>query len=539
MPREVNTPNILRDERYQAKWFESRRTWKYSIFMLVFAGSVLLPLGWLFQSWSSIDFELWQHLWDTQLTTLLWNSARLAVGVFCGVVLLGASLAWVIALHDFPGRSFFEWALVLPFAIPAYVFAFILLGSLDSSVTGWPIGLRNYWGVCLSFTLAFFPYVYLLTKNALVSQGDRVYEVARTLGCSSWGLLFRVAMPIAWPSIVAGASLAVMEAFADFGTVSIFNYLTFTTAIYKAWFGFFSLQTAAQLATFLVFIVLLWRGLEGFMLKGRSPGNEQGVGASGVRRSRLNPTAGWCVFVMLSLLLCFSFIMPMARLVFWVIESMDKQSFTDLMAIFARSFGLGAAGAAIVTLGAFFVAVVARNDVRRRVITAIRIATLGYALPGSILAVGLMLVFASVDSLNSQLGFDTRFVGGVFVLIMAYVVRFLAVGYSGALSSLSLLQQHIIDAAKVLGASPIRRLYAVYLPILTPGIGATFLLVLVDILKEMPATLLLRPFGWDTLAVSIYSYTAEGDWALAALPACGLVVMGLVPVYILVKRLSV
>ena len=522
----------------QELWFKPKKTWRFSSFALLFVGLICFPLFFLLLSWGSIDVGLWSHLVETQLADLVFNSLRLAITVFLGVVLLGAGLAWVVTLYDFPGRSFFEWALVLPFAIPAYVFAFILVGSLDSSITGFSFGVRNFTGLSLSFIFAFYPYVYLLTKAALRAHGDRIYEVATCLGVVPRWMFFKLGIRVIWPAAVAGGSLAVMEVFADFGTVSVFVYDTFTTAIYKAWFGFFSLQTAAQLASFLVIAVLFWRLLESWMIKGRNPGGEAASSVGPIQPKRLSRMTGYFATCVLSIIFSITFLFPVVRLLQWVVQAYDRQNLEGLYPLISNSLSLGVIGASVVTLSAFFVSVVGRNDIRMRVVNAIRVATLGYALPGSILAVGFMLAFAKIDDFIYEMGFSWAFVGSVYVLIAAYVVRFLAVGYGGSVTAIGLLKQHVVDAAQVLGASVFRRSIRIYLPIVGPGLGAAFLMVLVDILKEMPATLLLRPFGWDTLAVSIYGYTAEGDWQLAALPACLLVLIGFIPVYIFVKRLN-
>lgn len=539
-------PAAARSSR-SAPLFLQKPQWAPSVLILFFAGLTLAPVVWLLLSWSELRVDLWAHLLETQMLDLVWNTVRLVLGVFVGVSLLGTSLAWIVTKYEFPGRSIFEWALVLPFAIPAYVFAFILVGTFDGAsatmaqfrdFTGlnvWP-SVRDYWGVLASFIFAFYPYVYLLARAAFKRQGQEIYEVAQSLGAAPFSLFFRVALPVAWPSVVAGASLAVMEALADFGTVSIFNFQTFTTAIYKSWFGFFSLQTAAQLAFLLVLAVLGWRYIESLLLRGRDAAQEKTAHSRPLQPVALPFTARWALTCLVLLLLTITFIVPMLRLVFWALDAWSPAVFSRFFEHLSHSLVLSFGGSLLVLFGAIFLAVAARLDHRKRVTMGISCATLGYALPGSILAVGLMLVFAFLDQQLLVLGIDSRLVGSVAVLLAAYVVRFLAVGYSGAASALAGLQPHIGEAAQVLGVSQLRRLWQLYCPLLTPGLAAAFLLVAVDILKEMPATLLLRPYGWDTLAVSIYGFTAEGDWALAAIPAIALVVIGLIPVYILVKR---
>lgn len=532
--------------RTDAVLYLQKPQWSFSWIVAVLAATAVLPVIWLVLSWADFDQVIWQHLMRTQLRELVLHTVQLAVGVFIGTALLGTSLAWVVTRYEFPGRALFEWALVLPFSIPAYVFAFILLGTFDGAtsfmaqvreLTGVNIWLsvRNEFGVLASFIFAFYPYVYLLVRNSLKQQGREVYEVAQSLGCSQLGLFFRVALPIAWPAIVAGSGLAVMEALADFGTVAVFNYQTFTTAIYKSWFGFFSLATAAQLASILVLAVLLWRLCESRMLRGRDA-TKEALGSRTVERVRVGSISSWGLSLALSLLLLVTFIVPVGRLIWWALEAWQPSVYAHFFDHLQNSFVLALSGAIVVVSCALLLAIAQRLDVRQRVTFGIRVATIGYALPGSILAVGLMLVFAYLQQVLSGAGIQLELVGSVGILLFAYLVRFLAVGYSGASTALAQVAPHVGEAAKVLGGGVLSRIRRLYLPLLAPGLAASMFMVMIDILKEMPATMLLRPFGWDTLAVSIYGFTAEGDWALAAVPALALVVIGFVPVYILVKR---
>lgn len=542
-------PRLVRREKipHGAAMYFQRSRWTWSWITLIFAALPLAPLVWLGLSWESVDLQLWQHLVQTQLFLLLWNTFRLVIGVFVGVTLVGTGLAWLMSRYEFPGRSIFEWALVLPFAIPAYVFAFIFIGTLDGAstpmanfreltgLTIWP-NVRNYWGVLASFICAYYPYVYLLARGAFQRQGQEIYEVAKTLGCNPVSLFFRVALPLVWPAVVAGASLAVMETLADFGTVAIFNFQTFTTAIYKSWFGFFSISTAAQLASFLVIVVLVWRFVESLLLNGRDAALEKTSRSRPLERVRLAPGLAWCFTIGAMLLLTFTFVMPLVRLLTWSLQAWSWPVFERFGQHFYHSLLLSFSGSLLIVLCSLYLAVAVRADRRPWVTGGVKIATIGYALPGSILAVGLMLVFSYFERQTQSVGLHWTLVGGLPVLFVAYMVRFMAVGFSGSTTAVAAIQPHLGEAAKVLGVPLYRRVANLYVPLITPGFAVAVLLVMVDILKEMPATLLLRPFGWDTLAVSIYSFTAEGDWALAAIPSLALVLIGLLPVYILVKR---
>ena len=527
------------------------RLWRMMSYGLVLF--VLAPLLVVFGSWSHINLDTWSHLNATVLPTLLSHSLLLIVGVGFGVSVLGVSLAWLTSLCDFPGRKWLEWGLMLPFALPAYVLAFVFLGLFDfagpfqagiRSVFGlplnWSIEVRHPLGVLVVLSLVLYPYVYLLARTAFLAQGRCTYEAARSLGLSAWGSFWRVSLPMARPGMIAGVSLALMEALADFGAVSIFNFDTFTTAIYKAWFGLFDIQTAAQLASILLLFVLI-----ALLLEQNSRGRAryiQPVCATQHRIALQGFAAGlascytWGIFI-------FAFALPVGQLAWWAWESRQQLDIGYLTLVW-HTVSLGAAAAVLTVFGALILAFARRQHDSWGMRVSVRIGTLGYALPGSVLAVGVMLLLTWLDQRIADMVFwltgsdpELLLTGTLVALLLAYFARFLAVAYSPVESALVRLHPHLREAAQSLGASSATMLRRLYLPVLRPGLFAAGLLVLVDVMKEMPATLLLRPFGWDTLAVRVYELTAEGEWTRAALPALALVLVGLLPVLFL-ERLA-
>jgi len=515
---------------------------------------VAIPLLVVAAGWLQAENEVWRHLAETVLADLVVNTVVLVAGVAAGVLLLGVGLAWLTTMCEFPGRRFFDWALMLPLAVPAYVLAFVAIGMLDFSgpvqtVLRERFGPGNYWfppirstgGVIAVMALVLYPYVYMLARSAFITQGRASLEAARVLGLGPWGAFFRVALPMARPAIAAGLSLALMETLADFGTVAVFNYDTFTTAIYKAWFGLFSLQAASQLATLLLLFVAAALITER-RLRGRGRYHEAAVSVR-PRRQELHGWRGWLSGAAAGLIFGLAFVLPAAQLLVWswgVIKDDLDPRYLDLL---LHTLSLGAIAALLTAAGALVLAFARRLVNDRLTRTSVRIATLGYALPGSVLAVGIMLSFTGIDnvvnSLSSALGAEPpgRLLGGtVFALLLAYGVRFLAVAFGPIESGLARIRPSLSDAARSLGAGSGEAIRRVYLPLLRPGLFAAVLLVMVDVMKEMPATLLLRPFGWDTLAVRIYEMTSEGEWERAALPATTLVLAGLLPVILLVRR---
>ncbi|WP_353227783.1 ABC transporter permease [Pseudomonas qingdaonensis] len=527
----------------------AQRRWYPLVFTV--CALVLLPLSVLVLSWQSIDLQIWSHLLDTQMSRLLGNTLTLILGVGVGVTVLGVSLAWLTSLCEFPGRRWLDWALMLPFAIPAYVLAFVFVGLLDFSgpvqtlLREWfgPMRLprvRSTGGVIIVLVLVFYPYVYLLARTAFLAQGKGLMEAARVLGQSPLQAFWRVALPMARPAIGAGVALALMETLADFGAVAVFNFDTFTTAIYKTWYGFFSLSSAAQLASLLLLAVMLVlygeRRARGAV---RSSNERPRVAAlyhlHGVKALA---ASSWCLLVFAC-----AFVIPVLQLLVWFWQRGRFDLDERYGALILHTLYLGAM-AALITVAVALLLAFARRQAPTRVVRAgVSLANLGYALPGSVLAVSIMQAFSYLDNqlvvpLSSWLGGAGRplLMGSLAALLLAYLVRFIAVAYGPLENSLGRIRPSLPEASRSLGVSGPRLFFKVYLPLLVPGALSAALLVFVDVLKEMPATLLMRPFGWDTLAVRVFEMTSEGEWSRASLPALTLVLVGLLPVIGLIRR---
>ncbi len=526
-----------------------QRRWYPLVFAV--ATLVLLPLSVLLLSWQSIDLQIWSHLWETQMPRLLGNTLALVIGVGIGVTLLGVSLAWLTSLCEFPGRRWLDWALMLPFAIPAYVLAFVFVGLLDFSgpvqsllreVFGSGLRLprvRSPGGVILVLVLVFYPYVYLLARSAFLAQGKGLMEAARALGQSPWQAFWRVALPMARPAIGAGVALALMETLADFGAVAVFNFDTFTTAIYKTWYGFFSLSSAAQLASLLLVAVMLVLYGERRARGAARASDERPRGRALYHLHGLKAwvASGWCLLVFAC-----AFVIPVLQLAVWFWQRGRLDLDERYAGLILHTLYLGGMAALITVAVALLLAFARRLAPTRSIRAGVSLANLGYALPGSVLAVSIMLAFSYLDrelvALSSWLGGAGKplLLGSLSALLLAYLVRFIAVAYGPLENSLARIRPSLPEAARSLGVSGPRVFFKVYLPLLLPGTLSAVLLVFVDVLKEMPATLLMRPFGWDTLAVKIFEMTSEGEWARASLPALTLVLVGLLPVIGLIRR---
>jgi iron(III) transport system permease protein len=516
------------------------------------AAVLAVPIAAVLSSLVQPRLEVWAHLWRTQLGELIANTLFLLLGVGAGTLGLGTGLAWLVVGFRFPGRGVFEWALMLPLAVPAYVIGFAFLGIFDyagpvqTALRGM-LGegarlpeLRSYGGVVLVMILVFYPYVYLLARAAFREQGAATLETARSLGVSRGQAFFEVMLPMARPSLVAGVSLAMMEALADFGTVATFGYRTFTEAIYRVWFGMFDRAAATQLASLLLLFAFLLLGLER-ALRGRARFAQSHRRGPGVTPVRLQgwPAAGatgGCILV-----LALAFVLPVGQLLAWTGEAIGAGRL-DFASLLANTLVLASLAALLTCLLAVVLAYAGRLHPSTGVRAAAQFVAMGYALPGSVVAVGVLVPVALIDhalvsGLERALGHPLGLVltGSAAVLLFAYVVRFLAVSYQTLDASLSKIPPSFDDAARALGAGTAGTLRRVHLPLLRGGLGTALILVFVETMKEMPATLLLRPFGVDTLAVGVWERTAESLWADAAVPALAIVAAGLGPVFLAIR----
>ena len=528
-----------------------KQTSSLQIVTYLMALVVALPFVVILISWGDINHEIWDHLLDYLFIDLLTNTLWLIIGVGGGVLVLGTALAWLTTMCEFPGRKIFDWALMLPFAIPAYVLAFVMLdlfsygGPLYNGIQTFfggmitPPDIQSTGGVITVFVLVFYPYVYMLARTAFVSQGNSLLEAGQSLGLTPTQAFLRIALPMARPAIAAGVALALMETLADFGAVSIFNYDTFTLAIYTSWDDFRSLSTAAQLSSLLLLFALMALFGEKAM-RGKSKYHQTAGRAP--YRFQLTGARAWGATGFVILVLGFSFILPVVQLVVWGLDVIEQELNSRYFEMLYHTLILGGGAALLATLGAFALAMARRKGGDWKIESVGQLITLGYALPGSVLAVGIMILFANfghaMNAVQTWLGQEptTIMMQSVPALLFAYLVRFLTVAHGPVESSLARIKPSMEEAARSLGESNNGVVRRIYLPILTPGIFMALLMVMIDVMKELPATYLLRPYGWDTFAVRTYEMASEGMWEHAALPALSLVIVGLLPVIMLVRK---
>ena len=548
----VLTKNESHQQAGLSAWLNvNTHYWRYS--SLLIALVIALPVLVVFAAWLQPAGDVWQHLADTVLAELLTNTFVLLIGVGLGVLFIGTGLAWLTAMCDFPGRKFLDWALMLPLAVPAYVLAFVMVGLFDFSgpllsglraqgfdPVSFPV-FRSTTGIILVMVLAFYPYVYMLARLAFISQGRNLLDSGRVLGLGPWAAFFKVAVPMARPAIAAGVALALMETLADFGAVSVFNYDTFTTAIYKTWMGLFNITAAAQLASILLLFVIAALYIERRLRQ--QARYEADSKTSSELRFVLTGYQKLSAIIFSFAVLIFAFVLPVIQLFIWAWEVIAQDLDSRYFRFLFNTLFLGLFAAILASFGALMLAYTYRLQPDRFTRITVRVATVGYALPGSVLAVGIMLIVVWIDNkfleiIQTTTGLEIQpiLTGSILVLIGAYVTRFMAVAYGPIDSAFARIRPSVIQAARSLGAGNWKILWRVSMPMLSGGLFSAMLLVFVEVMKEMPATLLLRPFGWDTLATRIFELTSEGEWERAALPALALIIAGLIPVILLIKK---
>ncbi len=531
--------------------------WRVGAFGI--AALVALPLIGIASSLFVWQGELWRHLAETQLRDIVGNTFVLLLGVGIGTVLIGTGTAWLVTMCRFPGVGILQWALLLPLVMPTYIIGYAyadlmaFAGPLQRAIrgaTGW--GRGDYWfpdlgsasGVAVLFTLVLYPYVYLAARAAFLSQSQSLLEASRILGHGPWRTFLRVGLPLARPAIAAGAALALLETLADFGTVQYYGVHTFTTAIYRTWYGMGNREGAAQISLVLIAIAIVL-----ILLERRSRGRASFAIASNLRHMAepvaLARGAAFAASLACTLPIGLGFIVPTVHLAQLALSSgalvADHRFIDDAI----NSLTLASAAAAIIVAIALFLSYAGRLVRRRSLSRMIEFASLGYAIPGAVIAVGVLLPLAladrGIDLLSrSVLGISTGLLlsGTAFALLVAYTVRFLAVGIASVGPGLAAIDPAMDASARVLGARPLQVLRYIHLPMLRAPALTAAIIAFVEVLKELPATLLIRPFNLDTLAIGVYRFASDERLAQAAVGAIFIVIVSLAPVILLSRTLA-
>lgn len=539
-------------------FFQSLDVWSISVGLiaLLMLAPVLVVLSSVFTNSS----EVWGHLVATVLPQYIKNSLILMVGVGFGVVLLGVSTAWLVTTCQFPGRGWYEWLLLLPLAAPTYLLAYVYTDTLEyfgpvqttlRSLFGWERA-TDYWfpnirsigGAILLFSLTLYPYVYMLARVAFLEQSTATLEASRSLGCGPWRSFRAVALPLARPAIAAGTALALMETLNDFGTVEYFSVPTFTTGIYRTWFGLGDRPAAVQLAAVLLIFIFALVMLERWSRR-RAKYYQSLSGTMAQSRYRLR---GWRAG--LAGLSCFlpvllGLLVPVGLLLAMTLRHAEDTLNSSFWILGSHSLILASLTAGLAMGLSLVMAYGLRLNATPLLRLSVRGASLGYAVPGAVIAVGILIPLARFDNavdawMRATFNVSTGLLlsGTIVALVFAYLVRFLAVSYGAVEAGLAKIRPSLDDAARSLGYGPTTTLAKIHAPLMGSSLLTAIMLVFVDVMKELPATLVIRPFNFDTLAVRVYQYASDERLIEASGPALAIILVGLLPVILLSWRIA-
>ncbi len=514
--------------------------------LTVFTAPILIVILSLFGGFS----ENWFHIFDYLIFDYVKSSLILVLGVASIVLAVGTVTAWIVTTYNFPGKRLFEWALILPLAIPPYILAYTFTGlfdpfgdannlarslfGMDSNFVLFP-NVRNIYGAIIVFGFTLYPYVYLVSRSAFINLSRSMQESARLLGLSQFQVFYKLSLPLIRPAVIGGLMLVVMETLSDFGAVDHFAIQTFTTGIFRTWYGLYDLQTAMQLASLLLLVIVIF-----YILERNNRGNELYSSSNSTFSPNIEQNL-YGINALLAFSLCFTpifigFLLPIIELCIWAYEVNLKFFDANFINTFTNTIGLSL----VTGLVCAALALLINFSVRYKPLFVINrlssLLSVGYAVPGLILAVGIVQLFVYLDnSVFSSL--DVVLTGSLFGLILAYVIKTYALANSSIESGYERISNSLDDSSKILGTVGWSLLRNIHMPLLKTSILTSILLVMSDVIKELPATLILRPFNFETLAVSAYVYASEERMIQAAAPAIAIVMTGLIPIFFLSKMI--
>lgn len=494
--------------------------------------------------------EHWGHIVSNLLPSYFSNTFILLSGVALCTFIIGVGMAWLVSIYDFPGRKYFEWLLILPLAFPSYMMGYSYVGileytgplqaflrnSLGMQFKGPIIDIMNMPGAIFILSISLFPYVYVICRSSFLRQSHQMQEAALLLGSSRLRMFTKIALPMARPAVAGGIALAGMEVLNDYGTVKYFGIDTFTSGIFRAWFSFGDINTAIYLSAILTLIVLLLIWLEN-MQRGSRVWTAQSSENKPVRRIETKlKSSRWIYTAICSLVLFISFILPLMQLFYWVSLTWRKVINSEFVLLIVRSFSLAIGSAVAIAVLAIILLYAVRLSPLKWIRYIARTASLGYAIPGAVIAVGVMIPMMKLDRFiiwlsSNQSGMILS--GTLIILVVAYIVRFMAVGYNAIDAGFQKTGPYVNEVARSLGASSFRTLWKIDIPLIKNSIAGAILLAFVDILKELPLTLILRPFNFHTLATKAFDMATNEMIAESANASLIVVLTGVIPIILL------
>ncbi|WP_064601913.1 ABC transporter permease [Photobacterium sp. J15] len=521
---------------------------------------LVLPVLAIFYTAMGESDEVFSHLMGTVMATYTGNTFWLVTGTLVLALLFGLPAAWIMAMCRIPGEKVLQWALVLPLAMPGYIIGYIYTDWFDYAgpiqiflrdLFGWQT-IHDYWfpdirslgGACLVLALVLYPYIYLLARAAFMEQSVSLLQSARLLRCSPWDSFRRISLPLARPSIAVGMSLVAMETLGDFGTVSYFAVNTLTTAVYDTWLGYSNLNAAAKISAIMLMVIFLLISAERFSRRKQKLFQQEFEHGDDIRYT-LTGLNKWLALVWCWGLFCFAFALPLLQLGYYTWHYFAESWTPEFQQYSLNSLFVATVAALLAVLLALTVNFYRRLDGGRSTLVPIRMSSLGYAVPGTVLAIGVMIPLTSADHLLNDMaisfGFGRPglfFSGTMIAIIFAFVVRFAAVAIGSIESSLAKVPPSLDMASKTMGYASTQMLRRVHLPLIRRGCLIAGLLVFIESMKELNAALLLRPFNFETLATYVFNFASDEQLELAALPAIILVFVGLIPLVMVNRSLE-
>jgi len=526
--------------------------YKDQIFLYFVILVVITPIITVLSYVFSPSTHLWGHLADNLLLEYLSNTFLILMFVSLISVVLGVSCAWLVTMYQFPGKDIFKWLLVMPIAIPTYVSAYIYAGLVEpsgflfesaESTIGLGkelynlINLRNIYGVIFILSICLYPYIYLITYSSFKEQSYCAIEVGKSLGLNKKELFRKISIPLARPGIIAGLSLVMMETLAEFGTMDYYGVSTFTTGIYRTWFAFDDDTSALHLASILLTFVFILMILEKYS-RGRSKYNHSSQKTRPMKPINMSMRNGIYAFLWCLLIVLLGFIIPIIQLFLWLIDTYSYLFDSEFLEIIINTIIIGSFASVLIVLISIYASYVNRSTSNMYTKFSLKIFSIGYSIPGVVIAVGIIIPITLIDDLQAAIfGSPIFYLSGSFIaLIIAYLVRFSTISFNATESGLSKIKNNIDLTAKSFGFSNFMILKNIHIPMMKTTVITALILVFVDIVKELPATLILRPFNFDTLAIHIYELASSEQLSFIASPALMLITIGLIPVIILIRK---
>jgi iron(III) transport system permease protein len=507
----------------------------------------VVPVIWIIFSLFGNYSDNWVHIYNYTLSGYIYNTALIIIGTSIGTLIIGVGSAWLVTTYNFTGKKFLEWALLLPFAVPPYILAYTFTGLFDSYGTANNLvrdlfslpnefiffpKLRNVYGASIVFSFTLYPYVYLVSRMAFINQSRSMLEVGRTLGYNKFQIFYKLSIPAIRPAIIAGLMLVLMETISDFGAVEHFAVNTFTTGIFSAWFGLYDFHTAKQLAALLLIVVISFLILEKYSRRKSRYSSGSNV-FSPIAAEKLNGFQNIFASLFCFIPVFVGFVLPNIQLGYWALNYKLDFFNEKFISTAWNTFYLAITAALICAMLAVIINFSIRYKKNKVLNVMSSFLTVGYAVPGLILALGVSQLLVFMDNLIFRDYLNFILTGSIYGLILAFIIKSFALANSTIESGFLRINHKIDDVARSLNTPGWKLLFRIHLPLLTTSFLTSMILVVSEVIKELPASLILRPFNFDTLAVSTYIYAAEERMFDAAAPSIAIVAVGLLPIFVL------